>query len=397
MMGPVATTPAVRRPSMSRPSLVLISVLAVVALTACSGADREDSTSLDARVAEYIESYPYQESFRLVLDYLQGDPGRINTWVLGETPALVRAGEDLVVRMNNDTFYKMAFIHLGNGPVVLSSSAPSSDRFSSFQLMDDRNVNYANVLFPDGTYTLYRGEEPAQVVGEAIEVPSELSIVIVRVEVKDKSNASDVAAAEAVFNGIEIEGTGLDEMPALDLLSRFTDGVATEAHRRIDSTATSTEFRNMVAGPNQVPGEVSYLRLAAGTKVGWGGPVTSHSAYEIIFAGADGQEMIGSNGTYEIVTEAPPVEAFWSITAYDTERGGYFHPNEDDRYHINGTTGIPNADGTYTLIFKTTCSDQDQSCLEVPAGQFDITARYYLPSSEIRAGTWLLPRARLAP
>jgi hypothetical protein len=142
--------------------------------------------------------------------------------------------------------------------------------------------------------------------------------VVVRVEVKDKNDPVDVAAAAAVFDGIDIIGAGLDEMPTLDLLSGFSDAVATEAHRLIDSTATHTEFRSLVAGAGQVPDEVSFLRLAAGSKVGWGGPVTSHSSYEMMFTSADGEEPIGGNGTYEIVTEAPPVEAFWSVTASDT-------------------------------------------------------------------------------
>lgn len=379
---------------MSRHRLSLRAALVVGVLAACSGDDPDSSNSIDAQVADYIEAYSYQESFRMMMAYLQGDPGKINSLLFG-APALIRAGEDLVVRQNNDTFYQAAFVHLGQGPVVLTSSSPSIERFSSFQLMDDRDLNYANIIHPAGAYTLYRGELPAQVVGEPIEVPSELSVVIVRVEVKDKTDPDDVSAAEAVYDGIQIEGTGLDEMPALDLLSGFPDVVATEAHRLIDSTAANTAFSEMVASPEQVPMEVTFLQVAAGAKVGWGGPVTSHSAYELLFEDADGAQMFGSRGTYEIVTEAPPVEAFWSVTVYDTERGGYLHPNDDERHHINSTTGVRNGDGTYTLRFKMSCSDRDRNCLEVPEGQFDVTARYYLPSEAIRTGAWVMPRARL--
>ena len=72
--------------------------------------------------------------------------------------------------------------------------------------MDDRNANFRNILFPDGDYTLYYGEEPAEVTGEAIASPSPLAVVIVRVEVKDKTNPEDVAAAQNIFNGISIMG-----------------------------------------------------------------------------------------------------------------------------------------------------------------------------------------------
>ena len=34
-------------------------------------------------------------------------------------------------------------------------------------------------------------------------------------------------------------------------------------------------------------------------------------------------------------------------------------------------------------------------CLEVPAGPFDIAARYYLPKPEIMSGEWTMPLASL--
>ncbi|NIS08013.1 MAG: DUF1254 domain-containing protein, partial [Candidatus Dadabacteria bacterium] len=91
-----------------------------------------------------------------------------------------------------------------NGPVTLNSTSTSNDRFNSFQLMDDRNANYQNIINPSGKYTLYYGDKPADIQGEAIKVPSLLSVVIVRVEVKNKNDAQDVSSAKKVFNGITI-------------------------------------------------------------------------------------------------------------------------------------------------------------------------------------------------
>jgi len=281
------------------------------------------------------------------------------------------------------------------GPVTMSSKNPSNDRFNSFQLMDDRNTNFRNVIYPEGRYTLYYGEKPEQFQGEAIESPSQLALVIVRVEVKDKNNPDDYANAKAVFNGITIEGPKLDKAPKLDLLSGFDKKVEEEAHRRIDDTATNSEFRELVAGTNQVPEQVSYLQLAAGSKVGWGGPVASHSSYEILFFDKNNEKMMGKKGTYNITTEEPPVDAFWSVTVYDTERGGYLHPNDEDRYHINNTSAVKNKDGTVTFTFKQKCESGDINCLEVPEGQFDITLRYYLPGDEIIEGKWKIPSAEL--
>jgi hypothetical protein len=72
------------------------------------------------------------------------------------------------VHSNNDTFYKAAFVYFEDGPVVLNAEAAGDGRFGSIQLIDDRNVNYRNLIHPNGQYTLYYDEQPDNVVGEAI-------------------------------------------------------------------------------------------------------------------------------------------------------------------------------------------------------------------------------------
>lgn len=351
--------------------------------------------STDAQVAEYIEKFPYQDTFNYMMRYTDGDPAQLNVWVLGGKPELVKAGDDKIVRMNNDTFYKLAFMNLSEGPVTLKSEKSADNRFSSFQIMDDRNVNFRNVIRPNDAYTLYYGEKPASIQGEAIESPSELAVVIVRVEVKDRNNTDDMRDAEAIFNGITISGPEISAIAPQDMLGGFDEKVVAEANRQMEETSNSTPFSKQVAGPNDVPNKVSYLQLATGTKYGWGGPVTSHSAYETLFTDKDGKPMVGKNGTYAITTDEPPVDAFWSITVYDTDRGGFLHPNEDNRYHINNTGAVKNADGTVTFLFKTDCGTGDQNCLEVPEGKFDLATRYYLPKDAIMNGTWTMPRAEL--
>jgi hypothetical protein len=376
--------------------LTTLTLSAAILVSSCAKEGFAATDDFEGQVEDYIQKFPYQDTHDYALRYTQGDPAAFNVWTLGAEPSLVKAGEDKIVRMNNDTFYKIAFLVHENGPVVLGSSAPADDRFFSFQLMDDRNANYHNVMRPKGQYTLYHGEMPQDVQGEAIEVPSNLSVVIVRVEVKDKNDPADVAAAEKVFRGITVEGPSLDSVPELDLLSGFDEKVEEEALSRIDAAFASVSFSETIVGPGQEPGtDVPYLNHAAGTKGGWGGPDPAHSAYEVLFTDAAGEVMDGSKGTYTLTTDEPQVDAFWSITAYDTERGGFFHPNDDDRYHINNTSAAKNADGTVTFTFKQKCADGDLNCLEVPAGPFDLAGRYYLPGSDIISGEWTLPRAEL--
>jgi hypothetical protein len=360
-------------------------------------ADAREPSSFERQVAEYVRKYPYQLTYDYTVRYTGGDPAMLNTWVPGGEPRLVKAGEDILPRTNNDTYYKGAALFLENGPVVLESNASTQDRFNSFQLIDDRNVNFRNIVYPKGRYTLYFGERPEQIEGEAVEVPSKLSVVIVRVEVRDRNDGADVAAAKVVLDGMKIGGARADEFPRLDLLSGYPAEVAAEANRRMTEVFTTVPFTQTIVGPGQEPGrEVPYLYHSAGTKGGWGGADPSHSAFEAIFFDENGDEMKGGNGTYTVTTEEPPVGAFWSITVYDTERGGFLHPNDDDRYHINDTVAVRNDDGTVTFTFKQACRTFDVNCLEVPAGRFDVSTRYYLPHEEIITGAWTFPKIALA-
>jgi len=75
-------------------------------------------------------------------------------------------------------------------------------------------------------------------------------------------------------------------------------------------------------------------------------------------------------------TEEPQVDAFSSVTVYDTRWGGFLHPNDDARYPINNTSAVADEDGTFTFNFKTNCEAADKNCLEVPAGPFDLGLRH---------------------
>ena len=350
--------------------------------------EQKSEDTFEEAVADYHQKFPYQDTYNYMKMYTGSDASKLNKWLMPMEPALLKAGEDKVVRSNNDTYYNIAFMDLSEGPVKFSSALHTDTRFYSFQFMDDRNTNFKNVIHPDGDYFLYYGEQPEGIDLELIESPSEIAVVIVRVEVKDKNNTEDVEAASAIFKGIEITGPDITEFPTLDLLSSYSDEVITEANRLMDSVMQTTPFREMIASPDMVPDQVSYLRLAAGTKSGWGGPLSSHSAYEVFYVDKNGNTLDGSKGNYTVTTTEPPVDAFWSVTVYDTKRGGFLHPNDENKYHINNTTAVKNADGTVTFLFKTICEPGDLNCLEIPAGPFDLATRYYLPHEEIRNGEW---------
>ncbi len=87
----------------------------------------------------------------------------------------------------------------------------------------------------------------------------------------------------------------------------------------MDEALAAVSFTDTVVGPGQEPGvDVPILNHSAGTKGGWGEPDPAHSAHEIFLPDKNGESMVGGNGTYAVTTKEPPVDAFWSLTVYDT-------------------------------------------------------------------------------
>ena len=115
-------------------------VLAVSVFLLAQAAVAQESLPFEDQVAEYIRLFPYQVTHDYTMRFTGGDPRNLNSWLPKGEPALVRPGDDIVPRTNRDTFYKGAALSFTNSPVILESTAPSRERFNSFQLVDDRNA-----------------------------------------------------------------------------------------------------------------------------------------------------------------------------------------------------------------------------------------------------------------
>ena len=89
----------------------------------------------------------------------------------------------------------------------------------------------------------------------------------------------------------------------------------------------------------------------------------------------------------------PPVDAFWSITAYDS-RTGQLTENALRRYAIGDRTkGLKRGrDGSLDIILSASRPPEGTSnWLPVPAGAFHIVTRLYLPRAEALDGRYVLP------
>jgi hypothetical protein len=93
----------------------------------------------------------------------------------------------------------------------------------------------------------------------------------------------------------------------------------------------------------------------------------------------------------------PPVDAFWSVTAYDSD--GYFMPNALKRQALGDRDRLQlNADGSLDLYVQADSPgpDKEANWLPVAKAPFTLLMRLYSPRSEILDGSWTPPPVRRA-
>jgi hypothetical protein len=88
----------------------------------------------------------------------------------------------------------------------------------------------------------------------------------------------------------------------------------------------------------------------------------------------------------------PPVDAFWSVTAYDTD--GYFIANALDRQALGDRDKLRfNTDGSLDLYIQAASPGKDKEANWLPVGAtpFTLMMRLYSPSTEVLDGDWTPP------
>ena len=139
-----------------------------------------------------------------------------------------------------------------------------------------------------------------------------------------------------------------------------------------------------------------YISRAVGALLG----IYGNAAEEYLGVGyqgdADGNPFNG-NHKYQIKFKAdalPPVEAFWSITAYNASK--FLIDNPINRYVINSPM-LPSlkkdADGGFTLYLQPDSpgGDREPNWLPVSRDAFNLAFRTYQPGQAIIDGTWQAP------
>jgi hypothetical protein len=129
--------------------------------------------------------------------------------------------------------------------------------------------------------------------------------------------------------------------------------------------------------------------------MGWGGNDAIEAFYPSINVDQDGNKLDG-NRKYQLTLDVPlPVNAFWSVTMYDTSydgTAGYMVDNPIDRYLINSLTpGTVVEDGKLVVTMQReepTDPTERANWLPTPDGNFYLLLRLYWPKPEALDGTW---------
>jgi hypothetical protein len=137
-----------------------------------------------------------------------------------------------------------------------------------------------------------------------------------------------------------------------------------------------------------------YMSRAITARLALGANPPEDAIYISTFTDSTGQPLHGSV-QYRMHFErrqTPPVDAFWSITAYDKD--GYFIANPQDRYAIGDRDPLKfNPDGSLDLYVQDQDPGPDRESNWLPSGNglFNLTIRLYSPKEAVLNGTWQPP------
>jgi hypothetical protein len=137
-----------------------------------------------------------------------------------------------------------------------------------------------------------------------------------------------------------------------------------------------------------------YLKRAIVSQLGLGANLPEDAIYPLNPGDETGRPLDGAN-KYTIHFDkegTPPVQAFWSITLYDSD--GFQVGNSLNRFAVSSWMPFKyNADGSLDLYFQSESpgKDKEANWLPAPKAPFNLTMRLYSPKSEALTGRWNPP------
>lgn len=208
----------------------------------------------------------------------------------------------------------------------------------------------------------------------------------------DEKNLRDQFAKIGIRPGEKFDPISQDQRAAI--ISGMQAGL-NEMMARAGKVKSSAEL----FGTREFLGN-DYLVRAVAAMIG----IYGNAAQEFLGVGypadSKGRPFNGKNN-YQITftkDQMPPVDGFWSITAYGANR--FLYANTLDRYKLSShmlPQFVRNHNGSTTFYIQHTSPgrDKESNWLPVPDGPFILTFRTYLPKMAIRDGQWKAPPVNL--
>lgn len=379
-----------------------------------------------------------------------------------------------VVTPANDLLYTLSWIHLADGPqlITVPSAAKHHQRYFVLALYDAYTENFENLgprnCGADGQTVLLVG--PDGRVPEALEghrvvrCPTNLVWLIARIVVGEESDWPAARALQADITLAPAPGTPADRRPSAveHWVGEPVDAMAAmlENHENAEQVAPRF-FTNFCQALAEAPGRVQdqglvawfgavglrpqarfdwsaldepvraglmqgfaegvnlvgtmgstrrpkpwvmtpstgrygndYLGRARTAYLGLGALATDEAVYAAAHFDADCQPLDGQRRyvLHFAAGDLPPVDAFWSVTLYDSDR--FLHGNALKRHSIGDRTpGLRReADGSLTLEISHSQPADTRNWLPAPAGRFYLILRMYHPRDGLKA--WTIPACK---
>merc|ERR1711879_327175 len=131
--------------------------------------------------------------------------------------------------------------------------------------------------------------------------------------------------------------------------------------------------------------DLDKLNHLMATAAGWGGNLPQDAVY-------DGGSTERNDGLtpHSLTVRNVPIKdgGFWSVMVYN--QTGFMEPCKSGVVSINNKTAIPNADGSVTINFSNSPTDDTLNCISIMPG-WRYAVRLYCPLQSILDRSWTFP------
>ena len=280
---------------------------------------------------------------------------------------------------------------LVNGPEDVANVTALQDQFTLTPLSQYGNASFTPVPESLSDYKKY---EPSPAVSGNLSFYEEL-----RTALKNNPPPRGEEALMAVFGQIGLQN---DTSPYVSGIDPAVAGALTRAVRdgdRIVKTAWDNVPGQKINGWTLVTDigtyGFDYLKRAAVAEGGLGANVPREAVYPKTQTDSSGAQL---NGAHRYVMHfakgnTPPVDAFWSLTAYNSTTY-MLVPNPADRYSIGDhKPGLRyNSDGSLDIYLQHDMpAGKESNWLPVPGGDFYLVLRMYQPRPGVLDGSYKIP------